>query len=53
MGPARKGAFGLRLVESLTGQLGGRRSTPEVPKGTLTLLSFPIQSEGRAITRVL
>jgi two-component sensor histidine kinase len=41
MGPARKGAFGLRLVESLTGQLGGRLTMPEVPKGTLTVLTFP------------
>jgi two-component sensor histidine kinase len=41
MGPARKGALGLRLVESLTGQLGGRHTSPDVPKGTLTILSFP------------
>jgi two-component sensor histidine kinase len=41
MGPAREGALGLRLVESLTGQLGGRRTVPEVTKGTATLLSFP------------
>jgi hypothetical protein len=31
----------LRLVESLTGQLGGRRTTPEVPRGTRTIVSFP------------
>ena len=41
MGPARKGAFGLRLVESLAGQLGGRLSMPEVQRGTLTKLTFP------------
>jgi two-component sensor histidine kinase len=41
MGPAREGAFGLRLVESLVGQLGGRRTTPEVARGTATVLSFP------------
>jgi two-component sensor histidine kinase len=41
MGPARAGAFGLRLVESLATQLGGRLTKPEVPKGTLTRLSFP------------
>ena len=41
MGPARKGAFGLRLVESLAGQLGGRLTMPEVLKGTLTKLTFP------------
>jgi two-component sensor histidine kinase len=41
MGPARAGGFGLRLVESLTGQLGGRRTTPEVPRGTRTIVSFP------------
>jgi two-component sensor histidine kinase len=41
MGPAREGGFGLRLVESLVGQLGGRRATPEVPKGMATVLSFP------------
>ena len=41
MGPPREGGFGLRLVESLVGQLGGRRSTPEMQKGTTTILSFP------------
>jgi two-component sensor histidine kinase/putative methionine-R-sulfoxide reductase with GAF domain len=41
MGPARKGAFGLRLVESLAGQLGGRSASPAVPNGTLTILRFP------------
>jgi two-component sensor histidine kinase len=41
MGPSRKGAFGLRLAESLAGQLGGRLTTPAVPKGTLTILRFP------------
>lgn len=41
MGPPREGGFGLRLVESLVGQLGGRRTTPEVQEGTTTILSFP------------
>ena len=41
MGPARPGSFGLRLVESLARQLGGRLTTPEVPKGTMTVLTFP------------
>ena len=41
MGPARKGALGLRLSESLAGQLGGRLTRPSVPKGTLTMLTFP------------
>ena len=41
MGPIRKGAFGLRLVESLAGQLGGRLTRPEAPKGTVTTVSFP------------
>ena len=41
MGTARKGAFGLRLVESLAGQLGGRVSVPEVAKGMMTQLTFP------------
>src|SRR6476620_8983317 len=36
MGDARPGAFGLRLVESLAGQLGGELSRDDVPKGTLT-----------------
>jgi len=39
--PARTGSFGLGLVESLTGQLGGRRTTPELSKGTTTIVSFP------------
>jgi two-component sensor histidine kinase/putative methionine-R-sulfoxide reductase with GAF domain len=41
MGPPRKGALGLRLAESLAGQLGGRLNTSAVPKGTLTILTFP------------
>jgi two-component sensor histidine kinase len=41
MGPARSGSLGLRLVESLSHQLGGRLTTPEVPKGTTTVLTFP------------
>jgi two-component sensor histidine kinase/putative methionine-R-sulfoxide reductase with GAF domain len=41
MGPSRKGGLGLGLAKSLTGQLGGRLTTPEVPKGTLTILAFP------------
>lgn len=41
MGDARPGAFGLRLVESLAGQLGGKLSRDGVPKGTLTTLRFP------------
>ena len=41
MGPTRKGALGLRLAETLAGQLGGRLATPAVPKGTLTILTFP------------
>jgi len=41
MGPPREGGFGLRLVESLVGQLGGRRTTPKVQKGTSAILSFP------------
>lgn len=41
MGPARPGGFGLRLVESLAGQLGGRVSAGTVQKGTLTTLTFP------------
>jgi two-component sensor histidine kinase len=41
MGPARVGSLGLRLVESLSRQLGGRLITPEVPKGTTTVLTFP------------
>jgi two-component sensor histidine kinase len=41
MGPARVGSLGLRLVESLSRQLGGRLTMPEVPKGTTTVLTFP------------
>jgi two-component sensor histidine kinase len=41
MGPTRKGAHGLRLAESLASQLGGRLTTSAVPKGTLTILTFP------------
>lgn len=41
MSGARPGAFGLRLVESLTGQLGGKLIREEVPKGTLVRLRFP------------
>ena len=41
MGPARSGSFGLRLVESLSRELGGRLTTPEISKGTRTLLTFP------------
>ena len=41
MGPTRKGSFGLRLVQSLAGQLGGRVTAPAVTKGTLTMLTFP------------
>jgi two-component sensor histidine kinase len=41
MGPARKGGLGLGLAQSLADQLGGRLTTPEVPKGTLTILTFP------------
>jgi two-component sensor histidine kinase len=41
MGPTRSGSLGLRLVESLSRQLGGRLTTPEVPKGTKTVLTFP------------
>ena len=40
-GAARPGAFGLRLVESLAGQLGGTLTRDDVPKGTLTTLRFP------------
>jgi len=38
---ARPGAFGLRLVDSLAGQLGGRVAHEDVPKGTLTTVAFP------------
>jgi two-component sensor histidine kinase len=41
MGGARPGAFGLRLVESLSGQLGGRLTREDVPKGTAVTLRFP------------
>jgi two-component sensor histidine kinase len=41
MGVARTGSLGLRLVESLSRQLGGRLSTPSVSKGTMTVLTFP------------
>ena len=41
MGGARPGAFGLRLVESLAGQLGGRCTHDEVEKGTQTTVTFP------------
>ena len=41
MGQARSGSLGLRLVESLSRQLGGRLITPEVPKGTKTVLTIP------------
>jgi two-component sensor histidine kinase len=41
MGPARAGSLGLRLVDSLSRQLGGRLTMPEVPKGTTTMLTFP------------
>ena len=40
-GSTRKGALGLRMAESLAGQLGGRITTAAVPKGTLTILTFP------------
>jgi two-component sensor histidine kinase len=41
MSGARPGAFGLRLVESLAGQLGGTLTREDVPKGTLVRLRFP------------
>jgi len=41
MSDARPGAFGLRLVESLAGQLGGKLTREPVPKGTLVRLRFP------------
>jgi two-component sensor histidine kinase len=41
MGPARFGSLGLRLVESLSRQLGGRLTRPAVQKGTATMLTFP------------
>ena len=37
MGPARSGSLGLRLIDGLSRQLGGRLTTPEVPKGTKTI----------------
>ena len=42
MGPARSGSLGLRLVESLSRQLGGRLATPEVPKGTTDGADIPV-----------
>jgi two-component sensor histidine kinase len=41
MGQLRTGSLGLRLVESLSQQLGGRVARPEVTKGTATVLTFP------------
>ena len=41
MGPTRPGSFGLRLVESLARQLGGRLTTGDVPKGTMRTVTFP------------
>jgi two-component sensor histidine kinase/putative methionine-R-sulfoxide reductase with GAF domain len=41
MGPARSGSLGLRLVEGFSRQLGGWLTTPEVPKGTTTVLTVP------------
>jgi two-component sensor histidine kinase len=41
MGPPRVGSLGLRLVDSLSRQLGGRLTMPEVAKGTRTILTFP------------
>jgi two-component sensor histidine kinase/putative methionine-R-sulfoxide reductase with GAF domain len=41
MGPARSGSLGLRLVEGLSRQLGGRLTIPDVPKGTKTVLTVP------------
>ena len=41
MRPTRSGSLGLRLVEGLSRQLGGRLTTPEVPKGTKTVLTVP------------
>jgi hypothetical protein len=32
---------GLSLAQSLADQLGGRLTPPEVPKGTLTILTVP------------
>lgn len=41
MSGARPGAFGLRLVESLASQLGGRLTREDVQKGTRVRLRFP------------
>ena len=41
MGPTRPGSLGLRLVESLSRQLGGRLAVGNVQKGTMTTLTFP------------
>jgi two-component sensor histidine kinase len=41
MGKVRPGSLGLRLVESLSRQLGGRLTNPSVSKGTATVLTFP------------
>jgi two-component sensor histidine kinase len=41
MGPVRSGSLGLRLVDSLSRSVGGRVTTPEVAKGTTTVLTFP------------
>ena len=41
MGSARSGSLGLRLVESLSRQLGGRLTTAKVPKATKTVLTVP------------
>jgi two-component sensor histidine kinase len=41
MGQSRKGGHGLGLADSLASQLGGRLTTPEAPKGTRTILTFP------------
>ena len=43
-----QGALGLRLVESLAGQLGGTLTPDDVPKGTLTTLTFPYPPFHRA-----
>ena len=41
MGPPRPGSFGLRLVESLAGQLGGQVAFATVQRGTAVTLTFP------------
>ena len=41
MGPPRPGSFGLRLVESLAGQLGGQIEFATVQRGTAVTLTFP------------